>query len=78
MQNFEVEMNPGRAAEAMVEAADARGHGNQTRGAGVGGALGGMLGTFVAGPAGALVGAGLGALLGALAGAEHDKPGTHR
>lgn len=54
-----------RSANRLQEAADARGHGNATKGAGVGGLLGGMLGSF-AGPGGALVGGAVGAGLGSL------------
>ncbi len=71
----EVQKTAREAYDAVVEAADQRGHGGQTRGAGVGGAVGGMLGTFVAGPVGAMIGAGLGGLLGAIMGADHDQRG---
>lgn len=49
--------------DAIQRQADRRGHGKQTRGAGIGGLIGGMLGSF-AGPAGAALGGALGALLG--------------
>jgi len=51
------------ATEPLQSAADARGHGPQTAGSGVGAMLGGMIGSF-AGPLGAFVGAGVGAAIG--------------
>lgn len=51
--------------------ADAAGHGNRTRFAGVGGLVGGMLGSF-GGPLGAVVGAAIGAGLGSRFGDEVD------
>jgi hypothetical protein len=56
----------GRAGFGLVlNEADHRGHGSQTRGAAAGAAGGAAIGSFL-GPAGALVGGGLGALLGYL------------
>lgn len=59
----------------LTSAADARGHGYQTRGAGVGGGIGAMLGTFVAGPVGGAIGGLLGGGLGAIIGSDYDAGG---
>lgn len=48
---------------SLVDAADRRGHGTESRGAALGAASGALVGSFF-GPVGALVGGGLGALLG--------------
>ena len=66
-------INPRQVLDRVLDEADARGHGSETRGAGVGAATGAILGTFVAGPLGAMVGGGLGALMGAGLGRDRDR-----
>lgn len=51
------------STRALQREADARGHGNATLGAGIGGGLGAMIGSFW-GPWAALIGGGLLALIG--------------
>ena len=61
-----------RIANDIYDAADDRGHGNRTKGAGAGGLAGAVLGSFFGVP-GAALGAALGAGIGGKIGEHYDK-----
>lgn len=54
-----------KAGDQLLNAADNNGHGKETRGAGVGGAIGGVIGSF-GGPVGSAIGGSIGSFCGYL------------
>lgn len=59
--------------DKTLDEADRRGHGGESRGAGIGAAGGAIIGTFVGGPIGAAVGGAVGGLIGAVIGGDLDR-----